>query len=74
MPEHVLFFIAAAVLLALIPLVPSMMRLRIAVLRWLHWNWLAQLHERHFDGFTLAARMVLAAAALIALILVLTNR
>ena len=74
MPEQVLFFIAAAVFLALIPLAPSMMRLRIAVLRWLHWNWLAQLHERPFGGFSLAARILLAVAALITPILGLANR
>ena len=33
----------------LIPLAPKLVRLRIRIRRWLHWNWAANLLEKHFN-------------------------
>ena len=46
--------LALAVLsLILIPLAPKLVRLRIRILRWLHWDRAVNLLERHFDGWVL---------------------
>ena len=57
----------AILFLFLIPLAPKLVRLRIRVLRWLHWNWAANLLENHFRGWVLFVRIVLfvVAAALV---------
>ena len=54
-----LLFALALVSLILIPLVPKLVRLRIRLLRLLHWNWAANLVEKHFDGRVLASRIIL---------------
>ena len=54
-----LLFALAALLLILIPLAPKLMRLRIRIFRWIHWNWAANLTEKHFDGWVLILRIVL---------------
>jgi len=48
MQAQTYYIIAAVIMLGLIPLVPKMMNFRILVLRKLHLNWLANLHENHF--------------------------
>lgn len=63
MNNQVLFFILAGVMLLLLPLVPRMMTLRIRILRFLHLRWLADLHEKYFDGLTIAVRVILVAMA-----------
>jgi hypothetical protein len=65
MTESTIFIISGVVFLALIPLVPKMVRFRIAVLRWLHWNWFAELFERNFDAFTWAIRAILLVAGVV---------
>ncbi len=54
-----LFFVIAIVLLILIPFVPQLVRLRIRVLTWLHWNWAANLLENHFPAWVLFFRIAL---------------
>lgn len=54
-----LLFALAIFSLILIPLAPKLVRLRIRVLRWIHWNWAANLLEKHFDGWVLIFRIVL---------------
>lgn len=68
MSQQVLFIAVGVVLLALIPIVPLMLRFRIKVLRWLHWNWFAELFERNFRSFTLAARLILLVGGLVLLV------
>jgi hypothetical protein len=55
---NVLFAIAILSLI-LIPLAPKLVRLRIRFLRWLHWNWAANLLEKHFDLKVLFVRIIL---------------
>lgn len=54
----------ALAILALIPLAPKLVRLRIKILRWLHWNWAANLLENHFEGWVLFVRIALFIIAL----------
>jgi len=49
----------ALLLLVLIPFAPNLVRIRIRILRWLHWNWAANLLENHFRGWVLFFRIVL---------------
>ncbi len=58
-----LFFVIAIVLLILILFMPKLVRLRIRVLRWLHWSWAANLLENHFQTWVLIFRIVLIMAA-----------
>ena len=64
---HTVLFALAIVSLILIPLMPKLVRLRIRILRWLHWNWAANLLEKYFDGWVLTFRVILfmVAAALL---------
>lgn len=64
MKESVYYFLVAAVLLALIPIVPKMITLRIRVLRFLRWKTLASWHERNFRGFVIGVRLTMAVIAL----------
>ena len=52
-------FTIAILLLILIPFAPQLVRLRIRVLRWLHWNWAADLLENHFLGWVSFFRIIL---------------
>jgi len=54
-----LLFTIAILLLLLIPFAPQLVRLRIRVLRWLHWNWAANLLENHFLGWVSFFRIIL---------------
>lgn len=63
------YILLAVIAFALIPIVPQIMRLRIRVLRWLHWRWMADLHQNHFVAFVLAARLILAVVGAALLVL-----
>jgi hypothetical protein len=54
-----LLFAFAILSLILIPFAPQLVRLRIRIRRWLHWNWAVNLLERHFDGWVVFYRIVL---------------
>jgi hypothetical protein len=54
-----LLFVFAILALVLVPFAPSLVRLRIRFLRWLHWNWAANLLESHFQGWVVFVRIVL---------------
>jgi len=54
-----LLFISVIVVLILIPFAPQLMRLRIRILRRLHWNWAANLLESHFQSWVVWARTLL---------------
>jgi len=62
-----LFFAIAILLLILIPFAPKLVRLRIRILRWLHWNWAVNLLESHFQGWVVFFRIVLFALAVLLL-------
>ncbi len=63
--------VGAILLLILIPLVPKLLRLRVRFLRWLHWDWAANLLENHFQGWVLFARIVLFVVAVVAVVIAL---
>lgn len=54
-----LLFVLAILALTLVPFVPSLVRLRIRFLRWLHWNWAVSLLENHFQGWVVFFRILL---------------
>lgn len=54
-----LLFTIAILFLILIPFAPWLVRLRIRILRWLHWNWAANLLENHFQGWVSFFRIIL---------------
>ena len=69
MTRSTYFLILAVIMLALVPIAPSLLRLRIALLRKIRWRWLADLHERHFDGFVIAVRTILITLAALLIVL-----
>jgi hypothetical protein len=66
-------FVIAIVLLILIPFMPRLVRLRIRLLRWLHWSWAANLLEKHFQTWVLVFRIVLIVATAVFLYIGLVN-
>ena len=60
-------FLIAIVLLILIPFMPKLVRLRIRVLRWLGWNWAADLLENNFHFWVRVFRIVAIAVAVVIL-------
>ena len=64
---YIELFAFAILSLILIPLAPKLVRLRIRFLRWLHWNWAANLLEKHFDGRVLFVRIILFVVAAVLL-------
>lgn len=62
-----LFFSFAIFFLILIPFAPQLVRLRIRIMKWLHWTWAVNLLESHFESWVLFFRIFLfvIAAALI---------
>ena len=60
-----LFFTMAILFVILIPFAPQLVRLRIRILRWLHWNWAANLLESHFQGWVLFKRIILFVIAVV---------
>ena len=61
-------FVIAILSMILIPLMPKLLRLRVRLLRWLHWDWTANLLENHFRGWVLFARIVLFVVAVVAIV------
>jgi hypothetical protein len=54
-----LLFALAVVSLILVPLAPKLVRFRIRLLSWLHWDWAVNLFEKHFNGWVLIFRAIL---------------
>lgn len=71
MEKNTILALIAALLIVLLPLVPSMVRLRIRVLRWMGLESLAKFHERGFRTIVIAVRVILA-CLIIALLVVVT--
>ena len=61
--------IIAILFLILLPLVPELLRLRVRFLRWLHWDWAANLLENYFQGWVLFSRIVLFVVAVVAVVI-----
>lgn len=68
---RVFFIVIVVIMIILIPIAPSMIRLRIAVFRKLKWNGLADFHEKNINQLVIVVRVVmtLIAALLVSLIL-----
>ena len=54
-----LLFAIAILFLILIPFAPTLIELRLKFLRWLNWNWAANLLESYFQGWVMFLRIVL---------------
>lgn len=67
MAATIYYFVAGAILLGLIPLVPQLLRLRIRALRFIHWQRLADWHQRNFATLVVVLRIVMAAIGLFVL-------
>ncbi len=52
-------FVIAILALILIPFAPTLIRLRVKFLRWLHWDWAVNLLESHFQGWVVFLRIFL---------------
>ena len=63
------YFWLAILALILVAFVPQLLRLRIRFLRWVHWQWAVDVHEKYFNGLVLFLRIVLLAIAAILLFL-----
>lgn len=73
MTEKVFFISAAFIMAVLIIIVPQMMSLRIRVLRWIHWNRLADWHQRNFKKLVVVVRIMIAAIIAILIILAISS-
>ena len=73
MSEHVYYIIVTAILAGLIPLVPRMICLRIKVLNWLRWTWLADWHQRNFKPLVIIVRVIILTIAMVMLVLGITG-
>jgi len=62
---NVTFFALSALALILVPFMPHLLRLRIRILRWIRWNWAANLLENHFAGWVLLFRVLLSVVAVV---------
>lgn len=60
-----LLFTIAILFLILIPYAPHLVRLRIRIFRWLHWNWAANLLESYFHVWVWLFRIILFVIALV---------
>ena len=61
----VLLFALAILALILIPVAPTMVRLRIGFFRWIHWTWAVSVIEEHFERWALFFRIVLLGLAVV---------
>ena len=69
MDKHIWYLIVAIVMIAFLALVRNMIRMRIIVLRWLRWKWLADFHENNIDRLVPVARIMMTAIAMILIVL-----
>lgn len=69
MPKQFWFIVGAVAFAVMIPLLPAMLRLRITIFRKLHWDRVADWHERNFSEIIVWLRLALAAAVVICLVL-----
>jgi hypothetical protein len=53
--------------LALIPFAPQLLRLRLRFLRWIHWDWAANLLEEYLDRWVMLLRIALIVIAAVLL-------
>jgi hypothetical protein len=68
MDERLTLLIIAFALVILFIVMPYIIRMRIAILRWLRWKWLADFHERHMKGIVLAVRVILVVIAIVLIV------
>ena len=61
----VLLFALAILALILIPIAPTMVRLRLGFFRWIHWTWAVSVIEEHFERWVLFFRIVLLGLAVV---------
>ena len=59
-----LLLLLATLSLVCVPVTPQLLRLRVRLLRWLKWNWAADLLEKYFPRWVILVRIVLIIIAL----------
>jgi len=68
MPTWLLFALVMLTL-ALIPFAPQLLRLRLRFLRWINWDWAANLLDKYFGRWVMFFRIVLIVIAVVLLYL-----
>ena len=64
-----MFFILSILgLIALATVTPQLLRFRLRVFKWIHWDWAVCLLEKHFDRWVLVTRIVLLGLAVVLLL------
>ena len=58
MEKQMYYIIIAIILAAMIPLMPKIIRIRIAILRWLRFKRIADWNERHFSRLVPIVRIL----------------
>ncbi len=71
MELRLFLFLIAILLTVFIPIVPKMLKVRIAVFQKLKWNSLANFHEKYFDQLVIIARTVMAVIIALLVFLIL---
>ncbi len=72
MEDRFYYIIIAAVLMIQLPIMPKIIRIRIAILRWLRLRWFADFHERHFNRLVPIVRVILGAIIVVLVYLFLS--
>ena len=67
--EKWLFFGFAIICLILIPFAPQLVRLRIRIMKWLHWTWAVNLLEKYFQRWVWFFRIFLFIIAVVLFVL-----
>ena len=69
--EDILLLVTMIVVAALIAFVPALQRFRVRTLRAVHWNSLADWHQKHFDVLVSVARTLMVIVIIVCFILLL---
>ena len=65
MSTVLLFTLAILALVALVTVIPQLLRLRLRFYKWIHWTWAARVLEEHFERWVLFVRIVLLGLAVV---------
>ena len=60
-----LFTLAILALVALVTVIPQLLRLRLRFFKWIHWTWAARVLEEHFERWVIAIRIFLVGLAVV---------
>ena len=73
MSKTTVYYLSAALIAGIIPIVPYILRLRIRILRFFRWQAFADWHERHARPIIFGVRIFMGALALYLLVMGLSS-